>query len=638
MCGIAGALTKAGFDPDSLRRTLDRMIGQVFHRGPDGGGVAITGPAGFAHRRLAIIDLNERSAQPMHSTDGQLMVTFNGEIYNFRELRAELESTGCVFRTESDTEVLLHGWRAWGEALFARLRGMFALAFWDEREHVLVLARDRFGKKPLFYAELPDATLFASEIKSMLEWPTFERRVNLDAVHDYLTFNYCIGADSAFAGVKKVPPAHYMVFREGQAPRLERYWTLAQIDPAKADRSVDSLAGELIERLDDAIRCRMISDVPLGAFLSGGVDSSGIVARMSRMTAQPVKTFSVGFGFDEFDETPYALQVAERYKTEHHSFKMGYDLISDLPRLIWHYGEPYADSSALVTYALAREVRRHVTVALTGDGGDETFLGYARYARFHSTIVDAQSGIRRPMPYATVHDEAVSLRHRDAYVRTVAGFREEHKINGYGPNLAQYLFNSSNDRLGLLLEDAQPHDAIDRCARVEMATYLPDDLLVKADIASMAASLEVRSPFLDHELADWAASLPQGKRVFERAGKLELKALLKQALEPDLGSEVLYRRKQGFAVPMRHWLRDEIREFTTEILTSRRFLERGLFTESFIRGMLNRHMTGREEQGKRLWQLVCLELWYQTFIDRSAPGPLDINIVGHGAPILQAAG
>jgi len=638
MCGITGVLMKTAIDPSRLLPRLERMTSQVHHRGPDGGGAGIVGPAGFGHRRLSIIDLNDRAAQPMRSVDGRVMVTFNGEIYNFRELRTLLEAEGCTFRTESDTEVLLHGWLVWGEGIVRRLRGMFAFALWDQRQRTLMLARDRFGKKPLFYADRPDCLLFASEIKSMLEWPGFERKVNLDAVHDYLTFNYCLGIDSAFEGVQKVPPAHYLISTEGRPPRLERYWTLAGMDSAKAGLSVDDLAHELIERLDDAVRCRLVSDVPLGAFLSGGVDSSGIVARMASMSSQPVKTFSVGFELEGFNETQHALKVAERYGTEHHSFIMDYDLIGELPKLIWHYGEPYADSSALVTYALSREVRRHVTVALTGDGGDETFLGYARYARFHSTVLNAQAGIRRPLPYSTMHDEEASRRYRDAYVRTVAGFREEHKIGGYGPNLAEYLFNSSNDRLGLLLEDAIPADAIDRCSRVEMATYLPDDLLVKSDIASMAASLEVRSPFLDHELADWAASLPQDKRVFERAGQLELKALLKKSLEPFVMPEVLYRQKQGFSVPMRHWLRGEIREFTTDLLTSRRFLERGLFTEDFIRNMLGRHMSGREEHGKRLWQLVCLELWYRTFIDRREPGALDINVVGKPVHELRAAG
>lgn len=638
MCGIAGAVMKVGFEPAELSHILEMMTDQVAYRGPDGRGVTVIGSAGFGHRRLSIIDLNERAAQPMQLPDSQLMVTFNGEIYNFQELRLLLAAEGCVFRTESDTEVLLHGWRVWGEAMIARLRGMFAFALWDQSKRTLLLVRDRFGKKPLFYVDLPDCLLFASEIKSILEWPGFERRVNMEAIHDYLTYNYCLGIDSAFAGIRKVPPAHYLVMTMERPPRLQRYWSLAQTDPAQASRSIVDLSDELIGRLDDAIRCRMIADVPLGAFLSGGVDSSAIVARMAQMSGQPVKTFSVGFDIEGFDETPYARRVAERYATEHRSFTMDYDLVGELPRLVWHYGEPYADSSALVTYALAREVRRHVTVALTGDGGDETFLGYARYGRFRSTVVDAQAGILRSLPYGTLHEEEPSRRIRDAYVRTVAGFREEHKISGYGPNLAEYLFTSSNDRLGLTLESATPENAIDRVARAEIATYLPDDLLVKADIASMAASLEARSPFLDHELADWAASLPQNKRVFERAGKLELKALLKRALEPHLPEDILYRRKQGFAVPMRHWLRHEIRDFTTEVLTSRRFRERGLFTDKFVEHMLNRHMTGHEDHGKRVWQLICLELWFQTFIDRGSPGPLDINIVGRRSPELRLAG
>jgi asparagine synthase (glutamine-hydrolysing) len=633
MCGIAGVLShRDRLDETATRRHLRRMIEQVRHRGPDDSGVRVVGRAGLAHRRLSIIDLNRRSAQPMQALDGAVWVTFNGEIYNFLDLRRELEGHGCTFRTTSDTEVLLFGWRVWGVDLVAKLRGMFAFALWDRDQEVMLLARDRFGKKPLFYHNDHDRLVFASEIKSILEWPGFERRVDMASIHDFLSFHYCIGSDSAFAGVRKLPPAHYLVLRPGRTPQPVRYWRLAPVDPAHENRPVEALCHELIERLDDAIRCRLIADVPLGAFLSGGVDSSALTARIARMVSHPLETFSVGFDIEGYDETAYAQRVAERYGTRHRSFVMDHGLVQELPRLIWHYGEPYADSSALVTFGLAREVRKHVTVAITGDGGDEIFLGYSRYARFQQLIEQWRAGHSPKLPYESIFDFANRPRVRDHYARSISAFREEHKLNGYGPVLAPYLYTSSHDRLGVALERADADNAIDTLSRTEVETYLPDDLLVKADVATMAVGLEARSPFLDHELADWAASLPQGKRVFLRAGALETKALLKKAVEPDLDAEVLYRRKQGFSVPVARWMRQEIRDFLIDTLSSQRFRERGLVHPRFVQFMMERHFNNVENHGTRLWALLCLELWFQTFIDRQESGPLTLDVTAKSAP------
>jgi len=636
MCGIAGVLLRSeDRAAEALASAVSAMIDEVRHRGPDAGGVKVIGPAGLGHRRLSIIDLNARADQPMCLADESAWIVFNGEIYNFPALRRELEGRGCVFRTASDTEVILHGWRVWGEHVVARLRGMFAFALWDVPSRTMLLARDRFGKKPLFYAEHKDGLLFASEIKSILEWPGFAREANLDVIHNFLTFGYCIGTDSAFNAVKKVPPAHYVIVAPNGTPNIQRYWRLAPVDPALEQRSIDDLAVELIERLDDAVRCRLISDVPLGAFLSGGVDSSGVVARMAQMSSQPVKTFSVGFAIEGYDETNFAQEVAELYRTEHRTFIMDYGLISELPRLIWHYGEPYADSSALVTFALAREIRKHVTVALSGDGGDEIFLGYTRYNRFRDLLRSMQGSSGPSLPYQMLLDAGQPWRIRDYYVRRLAAFRDEHKTAGYDCNLIDRLFCPSADRLGLLLETASPETVIERAARIEVETYLPDDLLVKADIATMAVALEVRSPFLDHELADWGASLPQSRRVFERAGALELKALLKRALEPHLPESVLYRPKKGFSVPVKHWMRHEIREFMIDVLTDVRFRQRGLFTPAFVDQMMRRHFSEQEDHGTRLWTLLCLELWFQTFIDRRQSGPMDIDVTAPSMPRTQ---
>ena len=628
MCGITGVFDRShSISAFRMEHALAGMTAQILHRGPDAGRVEVVGPCGLGHRRLAVIDLNPRSVQPMKTTDGKHWIVFNGEIYNFLSLRTELEAAGCVFRTESDTEVILHGWRVWGEGMVKRLRGMFAFAIWDVSAEVLFLARDRFGKKPLFWSDQGEAFLFASEIKSMLEWPGFKRRVDLSVIHDYLSFNYCIGQHSAFAGVQKVPPGHYMVVQKGKPHRTVRYWQIAEIDHRHAARPVEELALELVERLDDAIRCRMISDVPLGAFLSGGVDSSAVVARMAGMSSTPVKTFSVGFDIEGFDETPFAQLVADRYETEHRSFKMGYDLVAELPRLIWHYGEPYADSSALVTFALAREIRKHVTVALTGDGADEVFLGYSRYLRFKEFVDRWSAGVHPAPQVQGILPEEPMNHMRDYYGRWIASYREEHKQAAYGPAIAEYLLGASMDHHGLLLETAISENAMDHVARVEIAGYLPDDLNVKADIATMAVALEGRSPFLDHELADWGMSLPQNKRVFERHGSVQTKGLLKYAMEPHLPHECLYRKKKGFSVPVKHWMRHEIRDFMTDVLTSQQFRQRGILSARYVNHLLDRHMNNLEDHGTRLWNLLCLELWHQTFIDRSESGPLELNVM-----------
>lgn len=630
MCGIVGVYcSKTQFPERELENSLETMSAQIRHRGPDGSGIWVHGPVGLAHRRLSIIDLNERAAQPMVTADQNLITTFNGEIYNFKALRRELEGFGHVFRTKSDTEVLLHGYRQWGQDLPTRLRGMFAFAIWDKEKREMFLARDRFGKKPLVYAWCDDVFLFASEPKSILQWPHFKREVDLEIIHDFMSFGYTPGAKTAFSSLNRLPPAHMMLIRPEHSaqnqPTLQKYWTLAEIDPAKASMSIDDAAGELLERLDDAISVRLESDVPLGAFLSGGVDSSALIARMSSMMSEPVKTFSVGFDIEGYDETAYAREVADQYGTDHRAFMMDYSLIDTLPQIIWNYGEPYADSSALVTTALAHEIRKFVTVALSGDGGDEIFIGYSRYQRFHAEITRAeQSGISPALHQN--YDAAFGPPNiRDRYVKYVATFRDLHKQWGYGPALMEYYLTPSSDRFPAFMEGATEHNALDIAARAEVNTYLPDDLLIKSDIGTMAASIEGRSPFLDHELADWAASLPQNLRVFERHGNMEMKALLKYAMEPQLSRDLLYRKKQGFSVPVKHWIRHEIKDLVGDLLTSKKFIERGYFRQSFIEWMLDQHFSGREDHGTRIWGLLCLEMWHQTFMESGQSGPMTIS-------------
>lgn len=630
MCGIVGLYCSGKeFPVRELKNSLKNMSEQIAHRGPDGSGVWVHGQVGFAHRRLSIIDLNERASQPMTTADQNLITTFNGEIYNFRDLRRELESFGHVFSTKSDTEVLLHGYRQWGRDLPSRLRGMFAFAIWDKEKQEMFLARDRFGKKPLVYTWCDDVFLFASEAKSILEWPYFKRRVDLEVVNDFMTYGYTPGANTAFSGLKRLPPAHMMLIKPGHnadnLPEMQKYWSLASVDPAKASMTKNQAAGELLERLDDAIAVRLESDVPLGAFLSGGVDSSALVARMSSMVDDPIKTFSVGFDIEGYDETPYARDVAEQYGTDHSAFMMDYSLIDTLPKIIWSYGEPYADSSALVTTALAHEIRKYVTVALNGDGGDEIFIGYSRYKRFSAEIRRLEeTGISSRL-HQNFDIAFGPANMRDRYIKYVASFRDLHKQWGYGPALMDYYLTPSSDRYPAFLDDVNARNVLELTARAEVMTYLPDDLLIKSDIGTMAASVEGRSPFLDHQFADWAASLPQDLRVFERHGNIEMKAILKYAMEPQLSREILYRKKQGFSVPVKHWIRHEIRDLVGDLLTSKKFIERGYFRQSFIEWMLDQHFSGREDHGTRIWSLLCLEMWHQTFLESGQSGPMTIS-------------
>lgn len=642
MCGLVGVFTTdSEISDDRIERALRMMSDQIRHRGPDSSGTWVSNGIGFGHRRLAIIDLNVRASQPMHTADCRLTVAYNGEIYNFKSLRSELEGYGHNFRTECDTEVLLHGYQQWGSDLPSRLRGMFAFAIADRARRELFLARDRFGKKPLVYGWCGNTFLFASESKSILEFPGFRREANSEVIHDYLSYGYTPGKRTAFSGISRLPPAHWLLIstddRPSSLPPPKRYWKLASVDPSKSGMTRSETAGEFLERFDEALRLRLISDVPLGVFLSGGVDSSTVVARMAGMQKVPVKTFSVGFDFEDYDETAWARQVAQRYGTEHHAFTMDSTLVETLHQAIWQYGEPFSDSSALVTMALSKEVRKFVKVALNGDGADEIFLGYPRYRRFEDEVANVLSGSGSQIAHNHFDLAFGPPTLRDRYLKYVATFRDLHKQWGYGPALMDCYLTPSADRLPSDLEDSGLKNSIDCAARADVETYLPDDLLIKTDIATMAASLEGRSPFLDHELADWAASLPQHLRVFKNDGVMEMKGLLKYAMEPQLSKDLLYRKKQGFSVPVKHWLRNEIRELTGDLLTSRAFLDRGYLRPEFVVSMLDQHFQGIEDHGTRIWNLLCLELWHRTFLDRREPGPLPSLASGANANAGLAA-
>jgi asparagine synthase (glutamine-hydrolysing) len=614
MCGIAGVVEAEG---SPSRELLERMGQAITHRGPDDGRVERFGRAGFSFRRLSIIDV-AGGAQPISNETGRIHVMTNGEIYNYLDLRRELESLGHRFKTHSDVETIVHGYEQWGDDIPKHLHGMFAFAIWDEERQRLLLGRDRLGKKPLVYAELQGRITFGSEFAAVLADRRVSRDVDRRAIHDYLTYQYVPAPGSGFKAIRKLPPAHVLVF-EGGVAKISRYW-----QPSCTPRlalSMDDAVNETERRLKEAVRKRLMSEVPLGAFLSGGVDSSLIVALMSEFTK--VKTFSIGFEESGFNELPHARAVAERYATDHHEFVVKANAAEVLPKLVRHYGEPYADSSALPSYYLAKLTREHVTVALNGDGGDEFFAGYDRYRALPYFRLARLLGPMGPVARAMAEWRPLPMRARRAlagaghdpregYARLMSYFSEEQKTAIYSKEMRAlvntvdsyewiYSFmNESGEKLGTRL--LQYADAM---------TYLPGDILTKVDIATMANSLEGRSPLLDHDLVEWALRLPEGILSNHREGKLVLKALARRLLP----GSVIDRPKMGFAIPINAWFSGELQAMARDTLLSQRARERDLFDAIEVERMISHHASGREVHGYRLWALLCLELWFTEVVE-----------------------
>ncbi len=622
MCGIAGWVAPRGAQPDE--GVLRAMGEAMAHRGPDDATVKTYGPAGFSFRRLSIIDV-AGGAQPIADESGRRHVILNGEIYNFLEIRRELEEKGHRFTTSSDVEVVVHGYEVWGDEIVERLRGMFALALWDEERKRLLLARDRFGKKPLLYFESAGSIVFASEFRALLAHPAVPRQASLEAIHHYLTYQYVPAPFTAFEGVRKLPPGHLLVFENGRS-RLRPYWRLRSQPPLPLDE--EEAAREVRRLLTDAVRMRLMSEVPLGAFLSGGIDSSTVVALMASFGR--VRTFSIGFEETDYDETPFAREVAERFGTDHLEFFVKPDAAEVIPSLVDHYGEPFADSSALPTYYLSRLTAQHVTVALSGDGGDELFAGYHRYRYLPEADDPEEASAPRPARaiLARVIEKLGPARARVAartigksvleeYGRMMSYFRPEEKETLYAPELWDRLrANDSYDLLYHRFAETDGDDFLGRVLLVETQTYLPDDLLVKVDIASMAHSLEVRAPFLDHVLAEFVFRLPSRFKLKDSVGK----RLLRRAVGDLLPESILGRRKMGFGVPLTAWFRGDLLPLLHETLISEPARRRGWFREDTVRGLIDDHAGGRADHSPRLWALLMLETWFQRFIDRS-PSP-----------------
>ncbi len=622
MCGITGIVRRDGAQID--QEVLARMNGAIRHRGPDEDGFYFADGVGLAMRRLAIIDLKS-GQQPIHNADKTAWIVFNGEIYNYRELRRQLEALGHRFYTDSDTEAIVHAWDEYGTDCPKHLRGMFALAIWDTRSKSLFLARDRVGKKPLLYAQIDGQLVFGSEFTALLTHPDVSRDVNHEAIHYYLSF-ICVPAPlTAYQSIRKLEPGHWLLWRDGEI-KTERYWQLDFSN--KLDINEQEAGERVVELLREAVRVRLMSEVPLGAFLSGGIDSSAVVALMAQESSEPVKTFSIGFEEQDFSELHHARRVAEHVGADHHEFIVRPNAMEILPTLVEHYGEPFADSSALPSYYVSRETRRYVTVALNGDGGDECFAGYQRYAamnvahRYTSLLPSGVlAGMARALPGQSNRNplgkgkrflNAAALPLVNRYLHWISAFDEAAKNDLYTDDFRRQMAGfSSASIIQPWFAKANGAGIVDATLLTDTMTYLPNDLLVKMDIASMTVSLEARSPFLDHHLMEFAARLPEKLKLRRMTTKYLLKRILKDLVPP----ENLTRAKMGFGVPIGHWFRGAMQPFLRETLLSDKAQSRGLFRPEKVRQIIEQHVSGHTNHDHRLWTLLMLELWYQRFID-----------------------
>ena len=623
MCGIAGLIRSCS--PGADEKTLQRMGEVMLHRGPDAGGVYLDDQVGLVHRRLSIIDLSPLGNQPMFYGDGRYVIVFNGEIYNFLELRAELEQKGCSFKSRTDTEVILALYALEGSACLARLNGMFAFALWDREAQTLLLARDRIGKKPLYYYHGgADRVAFASEIKSILELPGLARELEPTALADYLKYLYIPAPKSIFKGIYKLPAGHYLEVRMGEAPRIAEYWDV-DFSIRTGSAGEDEVAGELLGLIDQSTSCRMLADVPLGAFLSGGVDSSAIVALMAHASSTPVKTCSIGFSDKRHDETPYAREIAQIYHTDHAEYQVGDDLAATATLLPRYFDEPFADSSAVPTFHVSRLARRTVTVALAGDGGDENFGGYQKYS-----IDLKEDQVRRLVPRTllkTVH--GIAGGRSGTLMRKASSLSQSALAD---PGRAFYKTNTfvDDDQLDRLLSprmraecrgyDPAGHtlkywdkvrgaDHLTCMLYTDIKTYLPGDILAKVDRMSMAHSLEVRAPLLDYRVVEFAASLPSRLKIKGNTKKY----ILKQAFARELPGGILHRRKHGFTVPLDVWFRHDLCSLTEQTLLGDLELA-SYFSLPELHRIYQEHRAGRADHGTLLWSLLSFALWHREYL------------------------
>lgn len=622
MCGIV-----ALFDTHSRRNYSQELINKLndiqTHRGPDESGIHIEPGVALGHRRLSVIDLATGS-QPIFNETGSVCVVFNGEIYNYQELVAELQQLGHIFRTRSDTEVIVHAWEAWGKTCVKRFRGMFAFALWDRNQKTFFIARDRMGVKPLHYALFDDGTfIVGSELKVITTHPKFQRRIDPLAIEEYFALGYVADPRCIYIGAHKLPPAHTLMLRHGYpVPQPEAYWDINFT--CDNPINIKDASAELLERIDEAVRLRMIADVPLGAFLSGGVDSSAVVATMAKISNSPVRTCAIGFRDPAFDESEFALLVANLYKTDHHLNIVDSEDFDLIDTLAWLHDEPFADNSSIPTYRVCQLTRQNVTVALSGDGGDESFGGYRRY-RMHIKEEGVRNAIplkiRRPL-FGTLGRlypkadwaprnfrakstlQAMALDTIDAYLHSVGILRQDERDHLFSPELKHQLYGyTALEVFRHHANNANTNDPLALIQYVDYKTWLVGDINTKVDRASMAHSLEVREPLMDHKLVEWLATLPSCLKIRGQEGKF----LLKKAFEPLLPANILYRQKMGFSMPSARWLRGSLAERAREALLGKTLTESGYFNTTTIRFMLDKHQSGQRDFSAPLWSLLMFE-------------------------------
>jgi asparagine synthase (glutamine-hydrolysing) len=642
MCGIAGFVESAAPGLPAAhaasRALVHEMCEAIRHRGPDDEGLWVGEGVALGMRRLSIIDLSTGN-QPIHNEDRTVWTVFNGEIYNFRELRRQLEAAGHAFYTASDTEVIVHAYEEWGAAAIERLRGMFGLAIWDARTATLLLARDRIGIKPLHYASAGGRLYFGSEIKSILAAPEVARTLDLDALNHFLSFLYTPSDRSIFRSIRKLPPGHLLTWHAGLA-RIEQYWRLPADETFQGSEA--DAAAQLREVLADAVRSHMISDVPIGAFLSGGIDSSLVVGLMAEASGSRVKTFSIGFNEPAYDEVAHARRVASHFGTDHHEFTVTPDAVGILDKLVAHFDEPFADPSAIPTWYVSEMARRHVTVVLSGDGGDELFGGYDRYLpnprvlafdRYSPRVVRALAGktAQRLRHGATGKNflRHVARDQRGRFLDTIRFFSADEKPALLSPDVSAALAEPDPEqRLAAHFDRFAALPWASQMMRFDAETYLPEDVLTKVDRMSMAHSIESRVPLLDNQVIGFAASLPAAYKIKDGRRK----HILKNVAATLLPAEIVQRPKQGFGVPLSVWFRGNLRELFADTLLSARTVQRGYFQPAFVRQILDEHLSHRRDHAFRLWQLVVFEYWQRAYVDGQPGNSLPIY-----APLLPSA-
>lgn len=640
MCGLAGVFYPNG-TPEEGHEVIRKMTSTLTHRGPDDCGYHVDARVVLGHRRLSIIDVKS-GHQPIYNEDGSVCIVFNGEIYNFEEIRRELLGKGHVFRTNSDTETIVHAYEEWGERCVERLKGMFAFAVRDLRDNSLLLVRDRFGKKPLFYASYGGKFTFASEMKAILTDPTFDRTIDEEALASYFTFSYVPAPLTIFRGIRKLLPGHLLTVTAAEV-KERKYWDVCFKPNSR--RTEEEVTTEITARLADAVATRLVSEVPVGAFLSGGIDSSAVVAFMARASGEPVNTFTIGFatkGLAFKDERQYARLVAERYQTKHREYEVRPELAGVVAEIVRSFDEPFGDDSTLPSYFVCQMARQHVTVALSGLGGDEAFCGYERYlgfalgslfARAPRFIKSRAAELVEFLPEG--HSGNNRINHLKRFVRSSVedeGRRYLGLVTKLAPQYRHHLFSgngasyqraagAAEERFLAHYRSSDAEDPLDRVFHCDVKTYLPDDILALTDRISMRHSLEIRVPFLDHEFFEFSATIPSRQKM----KRFRKKHLLKKALAPHLPPEVLAHRKQGFVGPLTRWLKEDLRPFTQEVLSPKRLDRHGLFERSTVARILADHFDGRETNDTLIWALIIFQTWYDLYVE-NVGGPANPEV------------